>query len=631
MLSGADGLRPTLRFVTCGSVDDGKSTLVGRLLFDMGAIAEDTLTALAGDSIKHGARAGQIDFSLLLDGLSAEREQGITIDVAYRYFASDERSFIVADAPGHEEYTRNMITAASTADVAIILVDARKGLLTQTRRHSFLAHLVGIKSIILAVNKLDLVDYSSAVFERIDADFRATVAAFAASDLQDIVSIPLSALHGDNVVYTSPKTPWYRGPTLLDCLNRIDTTASADGADDAPMRMLVQWINHPGADFRGFSGRIVGGTLRPGDGVRILPSGTQSSIARIVTRDGDLDVALCGQSVTVLLSDERDVGRGDMIVSAGRPAGVADQFEADVVWMGTQALRPGRTYDMKIGAKTVPATLAEPKYRVNVNTLEQLAARTLACNDIGRCVVSVATSIAFDAYGENRDTGSFVLIDRHSHATVAAGMLRFALRRSQNIHWQTTAVNKPLRAAQKQQQPMIVWFTGLSGAGKSTLANLLEHRLHGLGLHTYLLDGDNVRHGLNRDLGFTENDRIENVRRVAEVAKLMVDAGLIVLVSMISPFRAERRWAREQVAMGEFFEIFVDVPLAVAEQRDSKGLYAKARAGLLKNFTGIDSPYEPPEIPELRIDASQVPPQAAVDAIVTALQVRIASSSPDAN
>ncbi|HZR01551.1 MAG TPA: sulfate adenylyltransferase subunit CysN [Burkholderiales bacterium] len=602
-----------LRFITCGSVDDGKSTLIGRLLYDSKMLYEDQLAALSADSKKVGTQGGELDFALLLDGLIAEREQGITIDVAYRFFSTDRRKFIVADTPGHEQYTRNMVTGASTADVAVILVDARKGVLTQTRRHTYLASLIGIRHVVLAVNKLDLVDYSREVFERIEAEYRAFAQKL---ELAEIVCIPVSALRGDNITAASRNTPWYAGPTLM---GHLESVVPQSDAHQRPFRFLVQWVNRPNLDFRGFSGRIVGGEVRPGDRVRVLPGGKESTVTRIVTKDGDLEAAAAGQSVTLTLGDEIDISRGDMLAAAGAPPEVADQFEADVVWMNEEHMLPGRPYLIKIGAKTVGATITKPKYKINVNTLEHLAATTLELNEIGVCNLHLDQAVPFDPYRENRDTGSFILIDRLTNNTVGAGLLHFALRRSHNIHWQALEVDKQAHAALKGQKPCIIWFTGLSGAGKSTIANLVEKRLHSLGRHTYLLDGDNVRHGLSKDLGFTEADRVENIRRVAEVAKLMVDAGLIVLVSFISPFRAERQLARELVGIGEFCEVFVDTPLALAERRDPKGLYKKARRGELVNFTGIDSPYEPPTNPEVHVATAQTTPEAAAESILRQL------------
>ena len=603
-----------LRFITCGSVDDGKSTLIGRLLYESKMLYEDQLAALEADSKKFGTQGGDLDFALLLDGLNAEREQGITIDVAYRFFSTDKRNFIVADTPGHEQYTRNMVTGASTADVAVILIDARKGVLIQTRRHSYLVSLIGIRKVVLAINKLDMVGYSKEVFDRIEAEYRAFAQQIG---LEDIVCIPLSALKGDNVTASSANTRWYHGPTLMGYL---ETVVVEDDVQDGPFRMPVQWVNRPDLDFRGFSGRVVGGSVRRGDRVRVLPSGKESTVARIVTKDGDLEQAVAGQSITLTLNDEIDISRGDLLSTADSPPGIADQFEAAVIWMGEDEMFPGRPYLLKIGSKTVGATLATPKYKINVNTLEHLAAKTLHLNEIGVCNLNLDQTIAFDPYTENRDTGGFILIDRLTNNTIGAGLLHFALRRSQNIHWQAIEVNKAAHAALNGHKPCIVWFTGLSGSGKSTIANVVEKKLHALGRHTYLLDGDNVRHGLNKDLGFTEADRVENIRRVAEVARLMVDAGLIVLVSFISPFRAERRLARDLVQKDEFCEVFVDTPLAVAEQRDTKGLYKKARRGDLKNFTGIDSPYEPPENAEVRLDTVVNPPEDAAESIIAHLR-----------
>ncbi|MGA0599124.1 sulfate adenylyltransferase subunit CysN [Caulobacter sp. KR2-114] len=606
-----------LRFITCGSVDDGKSTLIGRLLYDSKMIFEDQLAALEADSKKVGTQGGEIDFALLVDGLAAEREQGITIDVAYRFFSTDRRKFIVADTPGHEQYTRNMVTGASTADLAVILIDARKGVLTQTRRHSFLVSLIGIKNVVLAVNKMDLVDYDPAVFERIVADYRTFAAGIG---IDDFLAIPISGLRGDNITSASDRTPWYGGPTLMQHLETVQIDEARLQA--GPFRMPVQWVNRPNLDFRGFAGQIAAGVVRPGDAIKVLPSGRESRIARIVTKDGDLDEAVAGQSVTLTLTDEVDCSRGDVIAVAGDPPEAADQFETTVVWMAEEPLLPGRPYWLKIGTRMVSATVTEPKYKINVNTLEHLAAKQLELNEIGVCNISLDRAVAFDPYEVNHDLGGFILIDRITNATVGAGMIRFALRRSQNIHWQALDVTKATRAAAKGQRPAVLWFTGLSGSGKSTIANLVEKKLQAMGRHTYILDGDNVRHGLNRDLGFTDADRVENIRRVAEVARLMADAGLIVLVSFISPFRSERRLARDLLPAGEFMEVFVDTPLAVAEARDVKGLYRKARAGELKNFTGIDSPYEPPENPEIRVDTTQVAAADAAELIVQRMDER---------
>ena len=603
-----------LRFLTCGSVDDGKSTLIGRLLYDSKMIFEDQLAALEADSKKVGTQGGEIDFALLVDGLAAEREQGITIDVAYRFFSTDKRKFIVADTPGHEQYTRNMVTGASTADAAIILIDARRGVLTQTRRHSYLVKLLGIRHVVLAINKMDLVDWSQETFDTILADYRAFASQIG---LDDFVAIPMSALRGDNITEPSAAAPWYQGPPLMRVLEDLPVE---DDLRDKPFRMPVQWVNRPNLDFRGFSGFISSGSVRPGDKIKVLPSSRESIVDRIVTQGGDLDVAVAGQSVTLTLKDEVDVSRGDVLAKADSPPAVADQFEATVVWMDDDAMLPGRPYLMKLGARTVGAAISEPKHKINVNTLEKLAAKRLELNEIGVCNLSLDAAIAFDSYVDNHDLGGFILIDRMSNRTVAAGMLHFALRRSQNVHWQALDVDKSSRAALKGQKGRVVWLTGLSGSGKSTIANLVEKKLLADGRHTYLLDGDNVRHGLNKDLGFTDADRVENIRRVAEVAKLMVDAGLIVLVSFISPFRAERQMARDLMADGEFVEVYVDTPLAVAELRDVKGLYKKARAGELKNFTGIDSPYEAPKDPEIRLDTTSLVPAAAAEQITDWLE-----------
>jgi bifunctional enzyme CysN/CysC len=599
-----------LRFITCGSVDDGKSTLIGRLLYETGALFDDQLAALETDSRKFGTQGAALDFALLLDGLSAEREQGITIDVAYRFFATAHRKFIVADTPGHEQYTRNMVTGASTADLAVLLVDARKGLLTQTRRHSYLARLLGIRRLVLAVNKMDLVDFAEPVLRAIERDYRQFAGQIGVAD---ITVIPLSALRGDNVVRASDSMPWYRGPTLLAHLEAVPAQADAS---TQPFRMPVQWVNRPHHDFRGFSGLIVGGSVRAGDGVVAQPSGVRTRVARIVTADGDLPQASAGQSVTLVLADEVDVSRGDLLAAERSPAGVSDQFEATIVWMSEQPMLPGRPYLLKCGPRTVTATIAPLKHKINVNTLEKLAAQQLELNEIGLAHLSLDRPLAFDPYQQNRDTGGFILIDRMSHNTVGAGLLNAALRRGEDLHWQALDIRKAGRSAQKHQKACVLWFTGLSGAGKSTIANLVEKRLFGLGRHTYLLDGDNIRHGLCRDLGFSDADRVENIRRVAEVARLMTDAGLIVLVSFISPFRSERRLARSLLDEGEFVEIFVDTPLALAEQRDPKGLYRKARSGAIRNFTGIDSPYEAPEQPELRIDTALTSAEQAAEQII---------------
>ena len=600
-----------LRFITCGSVDDGKSTLIGRLLYDSKMIFEDQLAALESDSKRVGTQGQEIDFALLVDGLAAEREQSITIDVAYRFFATEKRKFIVADTPGHEQYTRNMVTGASTADLAVILIDARKGVLTQTRRHSYLAHLIGIRHIVLAVNKMDLVGYDRATFDRIVADYDA----FAESiGISGFTAIPLSGFKGDNIAAASANTPWYTGPALIEHLESVELDSEAAAA--RPFRLPVQWVNRPDLDFRGFAGLIASGTIRPGDAVRVLPSGRTSRVARIVSMDGDLEQAVAGQSVTLTLTDEIDCSRGDVIAAADAPPQVADQFRATIVWMDGEPLLPGRAYWLKTGAGTVSATVQPPRHAIDVNTLAELSVKTLSLNDIGVADVFTDRGIAFEPYADDRDLGGFILIDKITNATIAAGMIDYCLRRSQNVHWQSIDITREAHAAQKNQSPRVLWFTGLSGSGKSTIANLVEKKLHALGKHSFLLDGDNVRHGLNRDLGFTDADRVENVRRVGEVARLMADAGLIVLTAFISPFRAERDLARSMLPAGEFVEVFVDTPLAVAEARDVKGLYAKARSGKLANFTGIDSPYEPPLAPEIRVDTTQETPEAAAERIV---------------
>ena len=602
-----------LRFITCGSVDDGKSTLIGRLLHDSKLLLEDQLAALRQESEAQAGAGGEVDFSLLVDGLAAEREQGITIDVAYRFFATEKRKFIVADTPGHEQYTRNMVTGASTADLAVILIDAGKGVLTQTRRHAYLVHLLGIRNVVLGVNKMDLVGFDGAMFDRIVADYRAFADGLG---MADFVAIPLSATRGDNVIAGSAAMPWYAGPSLLQHLEEVPLAADALAA--GPFRMPVQWVNrHQG--FRGYCGRIASGAVRPGDPVRILPAGRTSTVARIVTFDGDVTEAPAGASVTLTFADEVDCSRGDVVVAAGEPVEVADQFEATLVWMDAEPMLPGRGYWLKLAAATAGATVTEIKQRVSVDTLEQVPARTLELNEIGTVNLSLDRAIPFTPYAESRDLGGFILIDRITNATIGGGMIHFALRRAHNIHWQHLEVDREAHARIKGQKARVLWFTGLSGAGKSTIANLVEKKLHVMGRHTFLLDGDNVRHGLNRDLGFTDADRVENIRRIGEVARLMADAGLIVLCAFISPFRAERRIVREMIGEAEFCEVYVDTPLAEAEKRDAKGLYAKARRGQLPNFTGIDSPYEEPEHPEIRIDTTVMSAEEAAVRIVEAL------------
>ena len=602
-----------LRFITCGSVDDGKSTLIGRLLFESKAIFDDQLASLESDSRLYGTQGEKMDLALLVDGLQAEREQGITIDVAYRFFATDLRRFIVADTPGHEQYTRNMATGASTADLAVILVDARKGVLTQTRRHSRIVALMGIRHVVLAVNKMDLVGFDPAIVDSIVRDYQAFAQGCGLSKVQ---AIPLSGLDGDNVVQRSERMRWYEGPSLMDHLNQVEI---GETHGSQAFRLPVQWINRPNPDFRGICGRVAQGQVRVGDSLRVLPSGVQARVKSLFAGFQEVEASEKGDAIMLTLESEVDVSRGDVLVAAEAPAEVADQFVARLLWMHEHAMTPGRQYLMKLACKEVTATVTEIKYREDVNTGAHLAAKTLGLNEMAVVNVSVSAPLVFEPYGVNRVLGSFILVDKLSFETVGAGMIDFALRRASNIHWQALELNQETRAAQKHQSPRCIWFTGLSGSGKSTLANLLEKRLHAEGRHTYLLDGDNVRHGLNRDLGFTEADRVENIRRVAEVAKLMVDAGLIVLVSLISPFRSERRMARELFADGEFVEVFVDTSIEECEKRDVKGLYAKARRGMLKNFTGIDSPYEAPEVPEVRLQTADTPPEACVDQILKAL------------
>jgi bifunctional enzyme CysN/CysC len=603
-----------LRFITCGSVDDGKSTLIGRLLYDSKMLFEDQLAALQADSKRIGTQGQKIDFALLVDGLAAEREQGITIDVAYRFFSTDRRKFIVADTPGHEQYTRNMVTGASTADLAVILLDARKGVLTQTRRHSYLVHLIGIRTIVLAVNKMDLIGYDRGAYEAILADYRAFAARIG---IDRFLSIPISGLEGDNIVYRSARMPWYSGPALLEHLETVEVDAAA--AERRPFRLPVQWVNRPNQDFRGFMGLICSGRIRRGDAVRVLPSGKTSSVARIVAFGGDRDSACAGQSVTLTLSDEVDCSRGDVLAASDDPPEAADQFEATIVWMSEDEMLPGRPYRLKLGTQTVSATVQQPKYQINVNSLEHLAARTLTLNAIGVANLSTDKPLVFEPYAQSHALGGFILIDKLNNSTVGAGMLHFALRRASNVHWQAIDIDRDAHARQKHQKPRLLWFTGLSGAGKSTIANLVQKKLYALGKHSFLLDGDNIRHGLNRDLGFTDADRVENIRRVGEVARLMMDSGLIVLTAFISPFQSERSMVRGMTRPGEFVEIYVETPLAVAEQRDVKGLYKKARAGQLKNFTGIDSAYDPPLNPEIRVDTAHVSAEDAADKIIAYL------------
>ena len=600
-----------LRFITCGSVDDGKSTLIGRLLYDSKMIFEDQLALLEADSKRVGTQGQNIDFALLVDGLAAEREQGITIDVAYRFFSTDRRKFIVADTPGHEQYTRNMVTGASTADLAVILIDARKGVLTQTRRHSFLAHLIGIRHLVLAINKMDLVGFEQGTFDTIVADYRRCADSIG---IGDFLAMPISALAGDNISSRSTKMPWYQGPSLIEHLETV--AVDIEVAQTQPFRMPVQWVNRPNSEFRGFSGLICAGSVMAGDKVRVLPSGLTSRISRIVTPDENESQAVAGQSVTVCLQDEVDCSRGDVLAAADAPPQVADQFEATLVWMAEEPLLAGRPYWLKLATQTVSATVQPPKYQINVNTMEHLAAKTLTMNAIGVCNLATDRPIVFESYEVNHDLGGFILIDKLSNATVAAGMLHFALRRSQNVHWQALDIGRDSRATMKNQRPAVLWFTGLSGAGKSTIANLVDKKLHRMNRHTFLLDGDNIRHGLSRDLGFSDADRVENIRRVGEVARLMTDAGIIVITAFISPFSAERQMVRDMMLPGEFIEIYIDTPLVEAERRDVKGLYKKARSGQLANFTGIASPYEPPSAADIHIDTTKVTAEEAATLIV---------------
>ena len=603
-----------LRFITCGSVDDGKSTLIGRLLYDSKLIYDDQLAALQNDTKKHGTQGDKIDFALLVDGLAAEREQGITIDVAYRFFSTEKRKFIVADTPGHEQYTRNMATGASTADLAVILVDARQGVLTQTRRHSFIVSLLGIRHVIVAVNKMDLVGFEENVFRKIEDEYLAFAKPLG---FESIAAIPVSALEGDNITSRSQHTPWYDGAALLPYLETINVRADQS---EQPFRLPVQWVNRPDHTFRGFSGTVASGAVKPGDDIIVLPSGKRSKVTRIVTMDGDLEEAGPDRAVTLALEDEIDISRGDVICAGQAPSEQTDQFAAHILWMADDALFPGRQYLLKTANRTVPATVTALKHKINVNTLEHMSGKTLTLNEVGVCNLSLAQPIAFDSYKDNRKTGSFILIDRRTNATIGAGLIDFSLRRAQNVHWQDLDVDKAARASAKHQRPCVLWFTGLSGSGKSTVANLVEKKLHDLGRHTYTLDGDNVRHGLNKDLGFTDADRVENIRRVGETAKLMADAGLITLVSFISPFQSERRMARELLADGEFIEVYISTPLEVCEQRDVKGLYAKARRGEIKNFTGIDSAYEAPQAAEIDLNTADIPAAEAADLIVEYLE-----------
>ena len=609
-----------LRFMTCGSVDDGKSTLIGRLLWDSELLFDDQLATLEADSREAGTQNGALDFALLLDGLAAEREQGITIDVAYRYFATRGRRFIVADTPGHEQYTRNMVTGASTADAAVVLVDARKGVLSQTRRHSYIISLLGIRHVAVAVNKIDLVGYSEACFREIEENYRAFAAGIG---IEDVRCIPVSALLGDNVVARSGQTGWYIGPTLLDYLERVEVDWQR--MERRPFRLPVQLVQRPDSEFRGVAGTITSGNVRPGDRVRVLPSGREAAVERIVTYDGDLDMAVAGEAITLTLVDDVDVSRGDVLAAAAAPCEVADQFEVTIVWMSEEPMLPGRSYLMRLGPNLATATVAPLKYKIVVDSVEHVAATRLELNEIGVCALELDRSMAFEPYEQSRDGGGFILVDRITNDTVGAGMIHFALRRSHNITWQQIDVDKAARSRLKVQTPFVLWLTGLSGAGKSTIANLLEMELHRLGHHTYVLDGDNVRHGLNKDLGFTDADRVENIRRVAEVARLMLDAGLIVIVSFISPFRSERRTARQLVGEDEFVEVFVDAPIDVAEARDPKGLYAKARRGEILNFTGVDSPYERPECPEIHLRTSAESPATSVQRVLDALRPQVNS------
>jgi bifunctional enzyme CysN/CysC len=606
--------RNLLRFLTCGSVDDGKSTLIGRLLYDAQLILDDQLAALHRDSRQHGTTGKDLDFALLMDGLEAEREQSITIDVAYRYFSTDKRSFIVADTPGHEQYTRNMATGASTSDLAVILVDARKGIQVQSRRHTAISSRFGIRHAVLAVNKIDLIDYSQAEFNRIVQDYERFAAQLS---FKSVIAIPVSARFGDNIVSLSGNTRWYRGPTILEHLETVDVEADLQLK---PFRFPVQLVSRPNPDFRGYAGTVASGRVRCGDPVLVARSGVTSRISRIVTANGDLPEAQAGDAVTVTLVDEIDVARGDVLTHPSERPQVADQFAANILWMDAGPMLPGRSYLMRIGSQWTPASISLIKHKLDFDDLKPLAARKLALNEFGFCNLSTADPVAFDAFDDNRETGSFILVDRYSNQTCAAGMIAFALRRAANIRHEPLSVDKSARAALKHQRPCVLWFTGLPAAGKSTIARFVEQRLAAAGHHTYMLDGDNLRRGLNRDLGFTDVDRVENIRRAGEVAKLLVDAGLIVLCAFISPFRAERRAIRETLAEGEFIEVFVNTPIEVCERRDPKGLYAKARAGIIANFTGIDSPYETPDAPEISLLTTQFSPQQLADKMIAFLE-----------
>jgi bifunctional enzyme CysN/CysC len=604
-----------LRFITCGSVDDGKSTLIGCLLYEAKCIFDDQVASLKQESITYGTQGGDIDFALLVDGLAAEREQGITIDVAYRFFNTDKRKFIVADTPGHEQYTRNMVTGASNADLSVILIDARKGVIEQTKRHAYICSLLGIKQVVLAINKMDLIDYDESIFHQIHDDFLAFSSQL---KFNTITPIPMSALKADNVVSRSANMTWFRGPTLMAIL---ETAPIPDLASDYGLRFPVQWVNRPHLDFRGFSGTVAAGTVKPGDDVRVLPSGATAKVQQIVLFEQTLESAQCGQAVTLTLDKEIDASRGDMIVSAKGPCEVSDQFEVELVWMASDQGFIGRSYGMQIGSNWVNAQITEIKHKTNVNTMEKTPARTLELNDIVVAKISLDKPVAYETYEQCRPLGAFILVDRFSNATVGAGMIDFALRRASNVHTQNLTVDKTQRNKLNGHTGKVLWFTGLSGSGKSTIANIVEQKLHQQGIRTYILDGDNVRHGLNKDLGFTEADRIENIRRITEVAHLMVDAGLVVFTAFISPFRAERDAARSIFEDGEFVEIYVDTSLEIAEQRDVKGLYKKARKGEIPNFTGINSPYEEPENPDFTLSTSNATPEQLAEQLLAQLGI----------